>query len=347
MSAPASFYERIEALLFMKYVTRKRILEFSTARTSRRWLKKIKFRRFGNLSLYKFLKIFLHNIDEDEILDRSNGVAFNFIMAIFPAVIFMFTLIPYITSFFPSITNETILVFLGNYLPPSMNEVISSTVLDIVNNQRGGLLTFGFFFALYLATNGMQALMRAFNACYRTVERRNPFKMRLTATGLTLMLAFVLLLAVALLIVGQLVLEYMIENISQFSTLNLDDYTIQFIFVLRFIVIFIVFFIAISFIYYFGPAVHYNWNFFSVGSLIATLATLAISYGFSFYITNFGSYNKVYGSIGALIALMIWIQLVTLVLLFGYEINASLHYGQKLEAVNENLKKNRLIKAMR
>lgn len=331
----------------MKYVTRKRILEFSTARTGRSWLKKIKFKRYGNLSLYKFLVIFSHNIDEDEILDRSNGVAYNFILATFPAVIFLFTLIPYINILYPAVTSETIIQFLGDYLPASMYEVISSTVLDIVNNQRGGLLTLGFFFALYLATNGMMALMRAFNACYRTVERRNPFKMRLTATGLTFMLAAVLLLAVVLLIVGQFVLEYMLENISQFSSLNLDAYTIQFIFLLRFIVIFIVFFIAISFIYYFGPAVHYNWSFFSIGSVLATLATLAISYGFSFYITNFGSYNKVYGSIGALIALMIWIQLVTIVLMFGYEVNASLHYGQKLEAVRSSLKKNRLDKAMR
>jgi membrane protein len=228
-----------------------------------------------------------------------------------------------------------------------MNEVISSTVLDIVNNQRGGLLTLGFFFALYLATNGMMALMRAFNACYRTVERRNPFKMRLTATGLTLMLAVVLLVAVILLIVGQFMLNYVLENISQFSSLDMDEYTIYLIFLLRFVVIFIVFFIAISFIYYFGPAVHYNWNFFSIGSMIATLVILAISYGFSYYITNFGSYNKVYGSIGALIALMIWIQLITLVLLFGYEINASLHYGHKLETVRENILKNRKVKAMR
>lgn len=331
----------------MKYVTRKRILKFSSARSSRNWLKRIRFKRFGNLSLYKFLKIFSHNIQEDEIMDRSNGVAFNFILAIFPAIIFLFTLIPYITDYFPAINRQSIIQFLGDYLPPSMFDVISSTVMDILSNQRGGLLTFGFIFALYLATNGMMALMRAFNACYRTVERRNPFRMRMTATGLTLLLSVVIVLAVSLLIVGQLVMEYIMQNMSDFSNLNLSDYTIQMLFVLRFIVIFIVFFVTISFIYYFGPAVHYNWRFFSVGSLLATLAVLAISYGFSYYITNFGSYNKVYGSIGALIALMIWTQLVTLVLLFGYEVNASLHYGQKLEAVNENLKKNRLTKAMR
>ncbi|MDZ7648487.1 MAG: hypothetical protein U5K54_15565 [Cytophagales bacterium] len=86
----------------MKYVTRKRILEYSGARTGRSWLKKIRFKRYGNLSLYRFLKIFLHNIDEDEILDRSNGVAYQFhCWLFFRLLFFCFTLIPYITSFTP------------------------------------------------------------------------------------------------------------------------------------------------------------------------------------------------------------------------------------------------------
>jgi membrane protein len=74
---------------------------------------------------------------------------------------------------------------------------------------------------------------------------------------------------------------------------------------------------------------------------------LGISYGFSFYITNFGSYNKVYGSIGALIALMAWVQLITLVLLFGYEINASLHYGRKMEAINDYQRSLKSVKSFR
>lgn len=331
----------------MKYVTRKRILQFSSARSGRGWLKRIRFKKYGNISLYKFLKIFIHNIEEDEIMDRANGVSYNFILAIFPAVIFLFTLIPYVTTYFPEVTNESIMEFLGDMMPASMYDVISTTVLDIISNQRGGLLTFGFIFALYLATNGMMALMRAFNACYRTQERRNFLKMRGIATGLTLMLAVVLILAIVLLIVGQLVLNYVTDHISQFSEFDIDGYTLQLLFVLRFVVIFIVFFIAISSIYYFGPAVHYNWKFFSVGSLFATLSILGISYGFSYYITNFGTYNKVYGSIGALIALMIWIQLITVVLLFGYEINASLHYGQKMEALDDHQRVKRAVKASR
>src|ERR1041385_5570618 len=301
----------------MKHALRRRILQVPSARLTRDWLKRIKFKHHGNLSLYKFLKIFLYNINEDEIMDRSYGVAFNFILAIFPAIIFLFTMIPYISVYFPEITTETIMHFLQDAIPASMYDSVASTVLDIVSNQRGGLLTFGFLLALYLSTNGMAALMRAFNACYRTVEKRNWFRMRFTSIGLTVMLTFALLMAIALLIVGQFTLNYVTTHLEDFSHLNLDRYTIYLLIILRFAIIFIVFFIAISCIYYFGPAVHYNWSFFSVGSTIATLAVLGISYGFSFYITHFASYNKVYGSIGALIALMAWVQLVTLVLLFG------------------------------
>ena len=137
----------------MKYSLRKKILMIPSARTARSWMKKITFTRFGNLSLYKFTKIFLHNIHEDEIFDRSNSVAYNFILAIFPTIIFLFTLIPYVTVYFPEVTNESIMAFLSDFTPPNMYETISSTVLDIVSNQRGGLLTFGFIFALWLATN--------------------------------------------------------------------------------------------------------------------------------------------------------------------------------------------------
>jgi membrane protein len=331
----------------MKYITRKRVLQFSSARTTRNWMKRIRFKKFDNISLYKFLKIFLYNIGEDEITDRSNGVAYNFILATFPAIIFLFTLIPYISHYFPEVTTQTIMDFLRDLIPGNMYDSVSSTVFDIVNNHRGGLLTVGFVSALYLSTNGMMALMRAFNACYRTNERRNWLRMRLTATALTLMLAIALVVAVLLLIVGEFAFNYVTKNLEKFSNLNFDKYTIYFLFVLRFIIILIVFFVVISCVYYFGPAVHYNWSFFSVGSLLATLGVLGVSYGFSFYITNFGSYNKVYGSIGALIALMVWIQLITLVLLFGYEINASLHYARKLEAIQSHQRTKKVTKSFR
>jgi len=331
----------------MKYHHRKRILKVPAARTSRNWLKRIKIKGSDHLTLYKFFKIFFYNISEDEIMDRSNGVAYNFILAIFPTIIFLFTLIPYITNYYSTISTESIMIFLQDYMPAVMYDAMASTVQDILSKQRGGLLTFGFLFAMFLATNGMVALMRAFNACYKTVENRGFIRMRLTAYLLTLLLAVVLMLAVVMLVVGEIMINKVTHEISDLSQIRFEQLSLFGIFAVRFLVIFIVFFFAVSFIYYFGPTVHYNWSFFSIGSFIATLACLAISYGFSYYVTNFGSYNKVYGSIGVLIALMVWIQLLTVVLLFGYEINASLHYGQKVEAIHQHQRAKRREKSGR
>lgn len=302
------------------------------------WMKNIRFSRHEDVSLYRIVKRFLHNLQDDEIMDRANGVAFNFILAIFPAIIFLFTLIPYVTRYFPEINRESILGFLqglaeSGFMPPSMYETASATILDIVSNQRGGLLTLGFLFALILSTNGMLALMRAFNACYKTIENRSAVKTRIIATALTVNMTIVLFVTVLLLVGGQLAIEYVMTNVQDFTSFNFSRWEVSILFTLRFVIIFITFFITISTIYYFGPAIHYNWRFFSIGSLVATLLCLAVSYGFSFYITNFGTYNKVYGSIGVLIALMVWVQLITVVLLVGYEINASIHDSIRAEAL--------------
>ena len=287
-------------------------------------LKQIKFYN-GQISLYQVLRIFFRKLWDDEILDRANGVAFSFTVAIFPAIIFLFTLTGYINSFVPEVNQESIMAFFQGIMPESMYTVVASTIEDIVGNTRGGLLTFGALLSLFLATNGMMSLINAFNSCYATIDKRSYFKTRATATSLTIMLAFVLFLAIILLVIGQFALDF----IHEFQLINTSGMEFYLIIILRFIVLFIVFFIAISSIYYFGPAVHYNWRFFSIGSALATFFCLIISYGFSYYIANFGTYNKLYGSIGALLGLMIWLYLLSTVLLVGYEVNASIHQAHR------------------
>jgi membrane protein len=317
----------------MKYKYKKILLRISPAQLLIAWMKKIRFKKREDVSLYRIVKFFLRNLQDDEIMDRANGVAFNFILAIFPAIIFLFTLIPYVSNYFPEINTESIMGFMKELMPPSIYEAASTTILDIVSNQRGGLLTLGFVFAMFLSTNGMMALMRAFNACYKTIENRSGVKTRLIATALTFNMTFVLFLAILLLVVGQFVMDYMVNNFNEFTWINLNDFTVFLLLMLRLLVIFAVFLLSISSIYYFGPAIHYNWRFFSIGSFVATWLCIAVSYGFSYYVTNFATYNKVYGSIGVLIAIMVWIQLITVVLLFGYEINASIHEAIRSEAL--------------
>src|SRR5688572_8750701 len=204
----------------MKYKYKRYFFQWSPALFIIYWMRRIKFKQWDNVSLYKIIKLFIRDLMQNEILIRANGVAFSFILAIFPAIIFLFTLIPYVTQYIPEVNTESIMEFLAGMMPASMYDVIASTVKDIISNQRGGLLTLGFVFSLYLATNGMMSLMNAFNACYKTNDRRGGLKMRLIATGLTIHMALVLVLAIVLLVVGQLVLDYLLMNLSEFEALK-------------------------------------------------------------------------------------------------------------------------------
>ncbi len=288
-------------------------------------LKRVRFKG-DKISLYFLIKTFIQKVQKDEILERANAVAFSFTMSIFPAVLFLFTLIPYIHSFIPSVDSTSIMEFIGSLMPESMFTVIESTVQDIVGKSRGGLLTFGALTALFLATNGTNSLMVAFNSRYQTKKKRNFLQKRLVALWLTLIMAFVLVLAILLLIGGQLAIDYLVEV----SIFDIDSYVLYLAKFVRLLVLFTVFAIAISSLFFFGSEVDQKWSFFSYGSISATILTLGVSYIFSIYISSFGTYNKLYGSIGAMLALMVWIMLISVILLVCYEINASVHHAIQL-----------------
>ena len=302
---------------------RKRVKRLTSRRIAmlRRRLRRVSLRG-GATTLWEVLHVLYHKLKQDEILERANAVAFSFTIALFPAVIFLFALVPVIHDFIPQVDSNTILDFISNWMPENMYSVVESTLTDILGKSRGGLLTFGAALALFLASNGMVSLMNAFNAIYQTKENRSFLKQRAIATGLILMLSFVMFLSIILLVVGQILIGLIDELVVDLEQL---PFNINQVLILRFVVLFLVFFIAISSIYYFAPAVHFKWKFFSFGSIIATLLALLASYVFSFYVANFATYNKLYGSIGVMLALMIWLFILSVVLLLGYEINASLH----------------------
>ncbi|MBU2912721.1 MULTISPECIES: YihY/virulence factor BrkB family protein [Reichenbachiella] len=285
-----------------------------------RLIKKLKTTRLNKrrTTLYNAIVIFLDSILDSRLLTMASGVAFSFTLAIFPSIIFIFTLIPYIHTVSPHIDADSIMSFMANVMPDNMFKAATGTIHDIVSNKREGLLSFGVLFALILATNGMHSLMSAFNSIYKTVDRRSFIKTRLIATALTLMMAFVLFLSIFLLVVGKAFLSHLSE-IDFFNA----DYVYHLIVILKYGIIGTSFFIAISLIYYFAPAIKDRWTFFSAGTIFSAVSCVAASYAFSFYINNFSTYNKFYGSLGMLIALMIWLYLLSIILLVGFEYNAS------------------------
>ncbi len=281
------------------------------------YLKKIRLRG-GKASLYRTLLIFFDKVADNQLFERANGVAFNFTLSIFPSIIFLFTLIPFIHETIPYVSMEDILVFLSEVIPRSVFSGAEETLRDTVGIRREGLMSFGVLFALFLASNGMNSLMKTFNASYRTVEKRGFFKMRLISLFLTLILALAFIISITLLVLGQIMIERLWVG---FFSQDLINYII---FPARFMIIFAFFYLAIASIYYWGPAIHDRWRFFSLGSILATSLCLAGSFAFSVYVNQFSAYNKVYGSIGTLIALMIWQYLMSAILLLGFEFNASI-----------------------
>ncbi len=276
--------------------------------------------RKKEVSIYKILENLVININNDDILHKASSVAFSFTLAVFPALIFLFTLLPYIpVSNLPYVEGEDFQKSLQQLIGElAMFKQVSTTIQDLINNPRSDLLSFSVLLSLFLSTNGMMELAQTFNKIYKTIEKRSYWYTRLIATSLTVILALVLFSAILLLIFGNLTLTFMVDN----GLMN-QDFLYYSLYSLKFLVLFILFLITISTIYYFAPALHNKWKFISIGSVTATLLSILVSYLFSFYITNFGTYNKIYGSIGAMIALMVWIYMISVILLVGYEVNAS------------------------
>lgn len=273
--------------------------------------------------IYKVLKVLINKLIQFDIDVRAAAVAFNFTLAVFPSIIFMFSLIPYIPL---EHLDDKIINLLSTVMPQGIFKEAKNTIVEIVSKPQGGILSLGFIFALYASTSGVMALMRAFNTADRIVERRGFIKARLIAIMINFLLTFVLLLAILVLIVGRLSVDFLFDE--GILNRNITFYTIQFI---SYLVIFFVFFITISIIYYFAPASHKRWKFVNVGSIIAAILTILITNLFSYYLSNFASYNRLYGTIGTFIALMVWLYLVAMILILGFEINASIQQAHNYE----------------
>ena len=269
------------------------------------------------ITWYEFIKKMIDKVSGNDLGERSAAVSFNLLLAVFPAVIFLFTLIPYIP-----ITNieGEIMGLLRRAIPAGTYEAVDSTIRDIISRERGGVLSFGFLATIYAATNGMVALMNAFHSSNEIPDKRGFFKIRLVALGLTFSFGIAIILAIIVLLVGGVVTDYLLH----FGILN-NPVFVYFLSVARYLLVFSVFVAVVSVIYKYGPDVNMKWAFVTPGSTTASVLIVLTTFIFSYYLSNFGSYNKLYGSIGTLIALMVWVNLIALLVVLGFEMNVSLY----------------------
>ena len=282
--------------------------------------KKIRPIGLSGLSIYDISSFFYKGLIEGAITTRASSLAFNFFLAFFPAIIVLFTLIPYIPV---DGFQEILMDILMNILPPSTNEITLETLDDIINNQRGGLLSLGFVLAIYFSTNGINSLIEAFNASYHISKTESILKQRFLSLIITFTLTIILIFTITLIIFGQFIINYLIE----YEFINSNE-KILFNLAKWFILISMLF-LGISTIFNLGPSLKNKWRTFSPGAIFSTVFIIVTSLGFTYYIDNFGQYNKIYGSIGTLIIILLWIYFNAIILLTGFEINASIINAKK------------------
>jgi len=278
--------------------------------------KKVILPGFRAVPLYDVAKFFFAHIKKSSLTERAAAISYNFIMAIPPTCLFLFTLIP---QLLPKRTIKTKLHMLIKDIIPAdtyNKNLISFVDSFLGNDPKTALLSFGFVLLLFFASNGMIGIMRSFNKNYIGFQKRTGLEKRWMAIRLTLLIMGLLFTCLVLLIMQDALLKALgITNTRLLKS----------ILVIRWVVIVNLIFYSIAFIYKYAPAVKWRWKLVSPGSILATTLSILATVGFSIFVNNFGKYNALYGSIGTIIVIMTIIYLNSLVLLIGYELNVSIH----------------------
>jgi len=277
--------------------------------------KKIKIPGLQGMSLYDIIEMYIIGILKGALTSRAGGIAFSFFMALFPFILFILTLIPYvpIEGF-----QEDFLVMIEQLLPPNTAETVHEVIEDIANNKYSGLLSFGFIASIFLMTNGVNAILGGFEYSYHVTEMRNILRQYIISMGMSILLAITLIVTVAIIVY----FEIGIENLKSKGWLKDDLFWIergQFLFFVLLI------FVSVSFLYKYGTKEVKHLSFFNAGSILTTLLTLLMFKLFGIYVLKFATYNQLYGSIGTLLILMLFVWLNSIILLLGFELNASIN----------------------
>jgi membrane protein len=284
-----------------------------------RWSKQIKFPGTKGLSAYEVISNFIRGLSKGSLNIRATSIAFHFLLALGPAIVFLLGLIPYlpIRNF-----QQGVMEILMEVIPKN-----SYSALEILlQDKHNGLQIFGFLVTLFFVQKGINGILEAFNATYHSMETRQWIDRRLVAVGLFAILFVLVTLAAILLFFSNLGIKYLyihgiIMDYGNYLLLQLG----------KWIVILTLTFLAISFLYYLAPSRKTRWRFFTPGSILATLLSIITSIGFSYFVNHFAPFNKFFGSIGTLIAVMLWMNFNALALLAGFELNASIRNARGIK----------------
>jgi len=280
---------------------------------------------FGGMTLLYLLRAYFKGVVKGALGSRASSIAYSFFMAIFPALLFLLNLVPYIP-----IENFDIkfMLFIYDLIPTQSLDFFKPIIIDISQNERAGLASFAGLLALFLTANGVNAIFSGFEGSHYNEISRSFFRQYAVAVGTSIILALLLVTTISVVIYFELLLSSLRER--DFMSNDMD---IALLSIGKNLFLIIMIYAVVATLYYFGTKEGRKSRFFSPGALMTTILFMITTYLFGIYIDNFGTYNELYGSIGALLIMMLYIWLNSNLILLGYELNATL---QKLRILQKN-----------
>jgi membrane protein len=266
--------------------------------------------------LIDFARDLWREIQDDHVLDGAAVLAYFFLLAVFPGMIFILSLLPSLAI--PHL-QQAILDLLHQVLPQQSANLFEVTIRYVAFEGTKGLLTFGLVVTLFSASTGVYAIMTQLNVIYDVKDRRPFWKVRGTAVLLMLLFFLLAIGSLSLVIFGGVVQSWVASIIGWSQPLLIFFAT------LRWIILAAALLLALAVTYWFGPDANLNFRFITPGNVVAATLIALASIGFRFYVSRFGDYSATYGNLAAMIILMVWMYMAGMALLVGGEINAILH----------------------
>lgn len=281
----------------------------------------IKLPWLHGLSFYDLLEIYIVGIIEGAISYRAAAIAFSFFMALFPFALFILNLIPYIPI---EGFQDDFLGFVQQSVPPTTYDAIYKIINDILHNSHSGLISTGFIMAIFLMTNGVNAILGGFENSHHIhiSSKRKFFRQYFVSLALSLLLSFLLLITVATIVIFEVLIQK--TKIQDVLSENIPLIEMG-----RYIFVVLMILTATSLLFKFGIKREKNRSFISIGSVFTTILIILSSYFFGIWVIKFSKYNELYGSIGTLLVFMFYIWINCMILLLGFELNASINRLKK------------------
>jgi membrane protein len=278
----------------------------------------------GGLSLRQLSRNVYQAINDDYLLDRASALAFNFILALFPLLLFLLALLGAFASRGTALRSN-LLSYLSQVLPPAAYQVVNHTLMEVTRNAGGGKLTFGIVLTLWFASGGMASMISGLNGAYEVRDQRSWFKVRAIALALTVAISVLIVVALVAVLAGAGFANWAGVRYGLGQTTVTAWRVVGVIVAIAFVTL------SFSLIYYYGPDLEeQHWYWITPGSLAGVVLWIAATFAFRGYLHFFNTYSRTYGSLGAAIILLMWLYITGFAFLIGAEINAQIEHAAAL-----------------